>query len=85
VNKMAQEETNFEKTLAELIKLKELAKDKIKELMENGILTASMLEFDFDEGEEEIEVKYTILYPDGNKEDITKSYSVEITFNVRET
>jgi hypothetical protein len=74
----------FTKVIEEFNKLKNLSIDKIRELLETGILPISMLEFDFDEGDIPIEAEFEITYGDKTKETITKTFHAEIIFRVRE-
>jgi len=76
----------FEKTWEEFQKLQEIIKDKVRELLEVGTLTPDMLTFEFYDGEQDVDVDYTIAY-DNNCKNTTllhKRYIMELSIEVRE-
>jgi hypothetical protein len=84
VNDMTKNETKFQKTLQAFSMLQENVITEIKKLLEAGVLTPAMLEFDFDEGDIEIETNYQVVYPNGDKDVVTKTFLLNLNIIVRE-
>ena len=78
------ENDRFDKAQLELGKISVLAKEKVKELLAAGILTPKMLDFEYYEVENELEVHHILCYDDGYVEDFIKKYWVEVQIIIRE-
>ncbi len=74
----------IQKSMEEFKKLETLCKEKIKEMLESGLIIQADIDLDFYEGDQEVEVELAVVYPDGTTDKLTKSYIVEIQIQVRE-
>ena len=81
---MKQKDIKFEKVMEEFTKLEEQAMSKVRELLEKGILTTDMLEFDFYNGDTEVDADFVIKFKDASIEKITRHFVVEFQLQIRE-
>jgi len=83
VEKMTKEYDKVQKAIEALSKLDGPYLDKIRELLETGVITIDMLDFDYFE-EKEIEGEFELVYKDKSKGKLVKKFTIEIQIQIKE-
>jgi len=81
---MTAKDKKFNQVMSVFTKIQDDIKVEVEKLIQAGLLTADMMDFDYNGDMIELEVAHTVVYPDGTKGEISKIYYLDFNLVVSE-